>query len=266
MTSSDSSFWKEAVDSEIDSILSNHTWELVDLPPENKPLGSKWIFKWKMKTDGTIHKYKTRLVVKGFKQKEGLDYFDTYLPVTRITSIQILIALIAVYGLEIHQMDVKTAFLNVELEKEIYMEQPEGFVVSGKENKSKFDMKGLGVADVILGIRIHRNPQRLALSQSHYIEKVLDKFKYMEFDIAKTPLDVNFALQKNEGAVSWKSSQKTCIALSTMKSEFIALDKAGEEAEWLWNFLEDIPYWPKPVAPVCIHYDSQASREHDVQR
>ena len=69
MSSSDSYFLKEAVNSEIDSILSNHTWESVDLPPRNKPLGSKWIFKRKMKADGTIHKYKARLVVKGFKQK-----------------------------------------------------------------------------------------------------------------------------------------------------------------------------------------------------
>ncbi|KAF3622552.1 hypothetical protein FXO38_31214 [Capsicum annuum] len=128
-----------------------------------------------MKADGTIDKYKARLVVKGFKQKEGLDYFDTYSPVTRITSIRMLISLAAVYGLEIHQMNVKTAFLNGELEEEIYMEQPEGFVVPGKENK-------------------------------------------------------------------------TCITRSTMKSESIALDKAGEEAEWLQNFFEDIPYWPKPMA------------------
>ncbi|PHT68770.1 hypothetical protein T459_28257 [Capsicum annuum] len=88
-----------------------------------------------MKADGTIDKYKARLVVKVFKQKEGLDYFDTYSPVIRITSIRMLIALEAVDGLEIYQMDVKTTFLNGELEKEIYMEQPEGFVVPRKENK-----------------------------------------------------------------------------------------------------------------------------------
>jgi len=64
---------------------------------------------------------------------------------------------------------------------------------------SKFDMKDLGVADLILGIRIHKTPQGLALSQSHYIEKVLDKFKYLNFNVAKTPIDVSFALQKNEG-------------------------------------------------------------------
>ena len=135
MSSSESTYWKEAVNSEIESILSNHTWELTDLPPGNKLLGSKWIFKRKMKPDGTIDKYKARLVVKGYRQKEGLDYFDTYSPVTRITSIRMLIALAAVHDLKIHQMDVKTAFLNGELEEEIYMEQPEGFIVPGKEKK-----------------------------------------------------------------------------------------------------------------------------------
>ena len=88
-----------------------------------------------MKRDGTIEKYKDRLVVKGYKQKEGLDYFDTYSPVTRITSIRMLIALAAVHDLKIHQMDVKTAFLNRELKEEIYMEQPEGFMVPDKEKK-----------------------------------------------------------------------------------------------------------------------------------
>ena len=88
-----------------------------------------------MKFDGSIDKYKPRLVVKGYIQKKGLDYFDTYSPLTKITSIRMLIALATVHDLKIHQMDVKTAFLNGELEEEIYMEQPEGFVVPGKEEK-----------------------------------------------------------------------------------------------------------------------------------
>ena len=71
-------FWKEAINSEVESILSNHTWKLVNLPLGNKPLQCKWIFKRKMKANCAIDKYKTRLVVKGYKQREGLDYFDTY--------------------------------------------------------------------------------------------------------------------------------------------------------------------------------------------
>ena len=88
-----------------------------------------------MKTDGSVDKYKARLVIKGFRQNEGLDYFDTYSPMTRITSIRLVLAIAALRNLEIHQMDVKTAFLNGELEEEIYMEQPEGFSAPGQEGR-----------------------------------------------------------------------------------------------------------------------------------
>ena len=100
-----------------------------------QPIGSKWIFKRKLKPDGSIDKYKARLVAKGYRQKEELDYFDTYSPVTRIISIQMLIAIAVLHNLDIHQIDVKTAFLNGELNEEIYMEQPEGFIVKGQEYK-----------------------------------------------------------------------------------------------------------------------------------
>ena len=135
MSTSEAPMWKEAVNSKIESIMQNHTEEFVDLPPRCKPLGCKWIFKRKMKTYGSIDKYKARLVAKGYKQKEGLDYFDTYSPVMRITSIRMLIAIAALHNLEIHQMDVKTAFLNGDINEEIYMDQPEGFISLGQEKK-----------------------------------------------------------------------------------------------------------------------------------
>ncbi|GJY22434.1 retrotransposon protein, putative, ty1-copia subclass [Tanacetum coccineum] len=102
VTSSEGQQRREAIKSEIDFILQNHTWELVDLPPGCKPLGYKWIFKKKMKADGTIDKYKAMLVIKGYRQREGLDYFDTYSPVTRITSIRMILAIAALRNLEIH--------------------------------------------------------------------------------------------------------------------------------------------------------------------
>ncbi|GJW01536.1 retrovirus-related pol polyprotein from transposon TNT 1-94 [Tanacetum coccineum] len=91
-----------------------------------RPRGYKWIFKKKMKADGTIDKYKARLVIKGFRQREGLDYFDTYSPITRITSIRMVLAIAALRNLEVHQMDVKPSFLNGDLEEGKYMNQPEG--------------------------------------------------------------------------------------------------------------------------------------------
>ncbi|WVZ50235.1 hypothetical protein U9M48_001509, partial [Paspalum notatum var. saurae] len=125
--SPDADNWKEAVQSELDSILSNGTCELTEWPYGCKPVGCK--------PDGTIEKYKARLVAKGYTQKEGEDFFDTYSPVARMTTIHVLLSLAVSYGLIIHQMDVKTAFLNGELEEEIYMEQPDGFVVKGQESK-----------------------------------------------------------------------------------------------------------------------------------
>ena len=135
MYSLDSLFWKEAIDNEMQSITQNHTWDLADLPPACKPIGCRWIFRKKLRPDGTIDKYKARLVAKGYTQKFGIDYFDVYAHVARITTIRVLIAFAAIYNLHIHQMDVKTAFLNGDLHEEIYMEQPEGFVVKGQENK-----------------------------------------------------------------------------------------------------------------------------------
>ncbi|GJT61818.1 retrovirus-related pol polyprotein from transposon TNT 1-94 [Tanacetum coccineum] len=102
---------------------------------EDYLISYKWIFKKKMKADGTIDKYKARLVIKGFRQRECLDYFDAYLPVTRITSIRMVLAIAELRKLEVYQMDVKMIFLNKDLEKVLYMNQPEGFMTPGLESK-----------------------------------------------------------------------------------------------------------------------------------
>ncbi|GKF28351.1 zinc finger, CCHC-type containing protein, partial [Tanacetum coccineum] len=97
MASRDVSFWKKAIQSEIDSIMHNDTWELTDLPPGCKALGCKWILKRKMKVDGSIDKYKARLVIQGFKQKERIYFFLTYALVARISTIRLLLALAAIH-------------------------------------------------------------------------------------------------------------------------------------------------------------------------
>jgi hypothetical protein len=123
MASRDAAFWRVAVNDEMDLMMSNNTWVLVDLPPGSNTISCKWYLERKYRTDGTIQTFKGRLVAKGFRQREGIDYFDTYAPVARITSIRVLVALESIYKLVVHQMDVKMTFLNGNLDKEVYMDQ-----------------------------------------------------------------------------------------------------------------------------------------------
>ncbi|KAL2237188.1 UNVERIFIED_CONTAM: Retrovirus-related Pol polyprotein from transposon TNT 1-94 [Sesamum indicum] len=206
MASSEAKQWKEAVKSEMDSIVSNGTWVLVDLPPGCTIIGCKWIFKRKLKPDGTIDKFKAKLLAKGFKQKEGIDYFDTYSPVARLTTIRVLIALASVYNLPIHQMDVKTAFLYGELEEEFTWISLRGScldIITETKSvlKNKYEMKDMGETNVILGIKSTRSTDGIAISQSHYVEKIIEKFGYQNSRIAKTPYDPSVALFKNESGV-----------------------------------------------------------------
>ncbi|KAG8481669.1 hypothetical protein CXB51_026598 [Gossypium anomalum] len=125
--------WKQAMDDEIAMIEKNKTWELVPRPTNRKVIGVKWVYRAKQNADGSLNKLKARLVVKGFSQKYGLDYMETFAPVARLDTIGLLIALAYQKQWKIHQLDVKSAFLNGFLEEEIYIDQPQGFVVSGKE-------------------------------------------------------------------------------------------------------------------------------------
>ena len=112
---------------ELKSREHNEVQDLVELPEGCKRVGCKWVFKTNYDSKGNIKRYKARLVAKGFTQKDAIDYKETFLPIFRKNSFRIIMALVAYYDLKLHQMDVKTAFLNGNLEEEVYMNQPEGF-------------------------------------------------------------------------------------------------------------------------------------------
>jgi len=126
--------WRTAMQKEMDSIHSNDVWDLVELPKDRKAVGSKWVFKLKVGADGSVERHKARLVAQGFSQMFGADYDETFCPVVRLESLRTVIALAVQNGLKLHQVDVTTAFLNGELEEEVYMKQPKGFIVKGQEH------------------------------------------------------------------------------------------------------------------------------------
>ena len=135
MEDSDKEEWLKAMNLEMESMYSNSVWELVDLPDGIKPIGCKWIYKRKRGVDGKVETFKARLVAKGYTQKEGIDYDETFSPVAMFKSIRILLSIAAYFDYEIWQMDVKTAFLNGNLDESIYMMQPEGFISQDQEQK-----------------------------------------------------------------------------------------------------------------------------------
>ena len=272
----DASKWELAMKDEMKSLISNKTWELTELPAGKKALHNKWVYRVKEEQNGS-KRYKARLVVKGFQQKEGIDYTDIFSPVVKLTTIRSVLSIVAAEDLHLEQLDVKTAFLHGDLDEEIYIQQPEGFSVKGKEKlvcklqkslyglkqaprqwykkfdgfmqmngyykcnadhccyfkrfqsgyiilllyvddmlvagsdmdeirrlkkqlSSEFDMKDLGAAKQILGMRINRDKSKgtLELSQTEYIGRVLKRFNMSDAKAVSTPLASHFRLSKEQ--------------------------------------------------------------------
>ncbi|GAA0149543.1 transmembrane signal receptor [Lithospermum erythrorhizon] len=128
--------WKVAVYEEMKALEKNETWNLVTLPREKRVVGCKWVFTIKYNEKGIIERYKARLVAKGFTQTYGIDFSETFAPVAKLNTIRVLLSFAANLDWELHQLDVKNAFLNGELEEEVYMKQPPGF-----EDASKYVCK-----------------------------------------------------------------------------------------------------------------------------
>ena len=116
------------------SIMKNDVWEVVHRPEGKSMVTSRWLYKLKHVADGSIEKYKARFMARGFSQVEGVDYDETFAPVARYTSIRVVISIAVEMGWKIHQMDVKTTFLNDLIGEEVYIEKPLGFAVHGRQS------------------------------------------------------------------------------------------------------------------------------------
>ncbi|MCO5562670.1 hypothetical protein L7F22_016298 [Adiantum nelumboides] len=130
----EASQWKESMDFEYQSLIHNNTWQLVPAPANRKLVTCKWLLQKKFHSDGSVFRYKARLVAWGFSQVPRMEYSETFSPVLRITTFRVLIAIAAQFHFLLHQMDVRTAFLHGDLEEEIYMIQPPGYISSEHPN------------------------------------------------------------------------------------------------------------------------------------
>ncbi|GKA60379.1 zinc finger, CCHC-type containing protein [Tanacetum coccineum] len=253
----------------------------------------------------------------GFRKKSGIDYFDTYASVARISTIRLLIAMTSIHNLIIHQMDVKTTFLNGTLDEDVYMNQPRGFIMPGNEKKVRKLIKSLyGLKQAPK--QWHQKFNEVVLSNAYLLNQA-DKCVYRKFDksgkgvniclyvddmlifgtdqvqvnMTKEFLSSRFSMKdmgeadvilgiriKHESKISkytsnpctqlWQAIQRKDILMqagsatlktirSTMESEFVALATVGKEAEWLKNLLLEILLWSKPIAPISIRCDSAAT-------
>ena len=124
--------WKLAVVEEMDALSSNGTWELVLLPSGKSPVGCRWVYTAKVGPDGEVDRLKALLVAKGYIQQYGLDYYDTFSPVAKITSVHLLLSIVAMRSSPLFQLDIKNVFLHGDLAEKVYMEQPPSFVAQGE--------------------------------------------------------------------------------------------------------------------------------------
>ncbi|UYV68045.1 hypothetical protein LAZ67_5002898 [Cordylochernes scorpioides] len=229
ITSSDSERWKLAMDEEIDALNKNKTWTLERLADGHKPIGCKWVYKIKTESDGTIQRFKARLVAKGYSQIKNVDYFDTFSPVVRFDSLRILLSHAASERMFLKQFDVKTAFLNGELEELVYLEQPEGYkrddnscyrlhkslslcddgIILSKDKEAiaiimdelehAFDITS-GSVNFFVGLQIEQSEDRASIfiHQSSYIDKILSKFNMADCIPASVPMDPSVILTKQD--------------------------------------------------------------------
>jgi len=161
--------WKDAMNEEYKSIMKNDVWDLVPTPQDKSVVTSKWLYKIKHGANVSARKLKARFATRGFSQKEGVDYDEIFAPVARYTTICLNIALASSQGWNLHQMDVKTAFLHGSTKEEVYVEQPEGFEVHDREShvcKLKKTLYGLKQAPSAWYERIDSYLMKLAFTRS----------------------------------------------------------------------------------------------------
>ncbi|KAL8103627.1 hypothetical protein AgCh_027995 [Apium graveolens] len=189
--------WIEAMAKEIDALNSNNTWDFVDLPPGKKAIGSKWVFKVKLKSDGSLERCKAHLVAKGYNQRFGIDYEETFSPFVKMATIRCLLALAASKKWFVHQLDVNNAFLHGDLSEEVYICVPAG--ISNPLNEVCRLRKSIYGLKQASRIEVGYLPDGIFLSQKTFTHELLDSCDFDFSRKASTPLPINLKLNASDG-------------------------------------------------------------------
>ncbi|GJZ73468.1 retrovirus-related pol polyprotein from transposon TNT 1-94 [Tanacetum coccineum] len=204
--------WIAAINKELLALEQNHTWELSTLPNGHKPISLKWVFKIKYNPDGSVEKLKARLVVKGYNQKEGLDYKHTFSHVAKLAIVRVLISLAIAKGWPLHQLDVNNAFLYGYIDEELYTLPPEGYIKAkpGQNTSDHFMAVLVYVDDVLVtGDSIHEITQiKQALDQRFTIKDMGDAKYFLGIEVCRTAI------------VSWKTKKQPTISRSSTEAEY----------------------------------------------
>ncbi|KAA0051295.1 putative mitochondrial protein [Cucumis melo var. makuwa] len=217
--------WKQAMDEEYSALLKAQTWHLVPPSSSQKVVGKKWVFRLKRNTDGSIRWYKTRLVAKGFHQHLGVDFFETFSPVVKASTIRVILNLAVTNGWQLRQLDFNNAFLNGNLTKTVYIQKPPGYVHPSFPNYKGTDLS------------------ITAYSDANWASNIDDRKSVAAYCVFIC-----------NNLVSWLSKKQTVVARSSTNSEYRALALAASEVILLKQLLFELNV-NLPLKPV-IWYDN----------
>ncbi|GJS49538.1 zinc finger, CCHC-type containing protein [Tanacetum coccineum] len=248
--------WIEAMEIELDSINKNNTWTLTTLPPDQKAIGLKWVFKTKRDADGKIIKYKARLVAKAYVQEQGIDFDEVFAPVARIETVRLILALAAYHGWQVHHLDVKSAFLHGDLKEEVYKLNWKSQILTTYKTRSY-------VLAVGLLSRFMQDPKEIHLKAVKQVIRYIkgtkehgiiykkeggckitgysDSSYGINIDQGKGTTGIVFYF--GESPITWCTQKQQTVALSSCESEFMAATAAAYQALWLKRLLSELTGW-----------------------
>ncbi|GKV19936.1 hypothetical protein SLEP1_g30132 [Rubroshorea leprosula] len=196
-------FWQQAMQDELQALENTRTWDLVDLHAEKSLMGCKWVYKIKTRSDGSVECYKALLVAKGFTQEYGINYEETFAPVAHLTSMHSLLAIVAMQRWKLFQMDVKNAFLNGDIEEEVYMKPPPGLNHPLNKTARGMVLLLLYVDDMIIigdDVTVTSSDDGYLLSQVKYAFDLVSKDELNDGKSVSTPLELNIKLTPMDGS------------------------------------------------------------------